>query len=714
MKQAIIIILMFWISFCVNGQDNYHIITEQSIANSYGLQNGEWVLFDDEVENFSNSFSYGSTDIIQLTTVNEDFTQITNILNEVEGGYFYDSGWGLENRNTVQQNDVCLLILNLRKTNNVNEFGKVTIGVQASDNTIFEESITIQLEEQWNRYLIPFQASTTYLPGELIIALGLAWEVQEIEVSGVNILNFNSNYSLDELPFVMHNERYGGYEADAPWRAEANNRIETNRKANLDILITDDNDAPLSGATVEVRMLEHEFKWGTAINLSRIAGNFQQDDEYENKLLNLDGEGHRFEWVVPENSFKWPGVEEGWIAPFDEKINAMKWLKENNYNIRHHALLWPSWVASPADIEENADNPDYIINRSNEWIDFILTHPDLENQFDEFDVINELTTNRDYENSFRGFGNYVTGREYYIEAVNLSNELAPNKPKVINDFVTISSQQYKGTEYDFLQNSIQEIIDGGADIDGIGFQAHINYFPTSIYEVESILNDFANKFDTDLKITEYDITDSRIDPILAANYLNDFLTMVFSIPQVDMFMFWEVWDGGHWANNGTLFNLDYSEKPAAQVLFNNLFDKWWTEEITETNSNGDVAIRAFKGAYEVKIIYEGNTIIDTVSLSEDLQLDYQINVTTATDDLDSNVETNIYPNPSNSLVNIKSSETVTSVRLYDMIGQLTFQKNGVSRNEIQLDIEDIPNGVYMLELNFNKKVTKQKIEILHK
>ena len=169
------------------------------------------------------------------------------------------------------------------------------------------------------------------------------------------------------------------------------------------------------------------------------------------------------------------------------------------------------------------------------------------------DVLNELTEIGDYEMTFAGYGPYVTGREYYIEVMNQFRNLVPDKPQVVVDYITISSQQYKGTAYNFLQNTIQELVDGGADLNGIGFQSHMNYFPTSIYEVETILNDFANQFDVPLRITEYDFVDPRIDPEVAANYLDDFLTMIFSIPEVDMFIFWGIWDGAHWRNYGNLF-----------------------------------------------------------------------------------------------------------------------------------------------------------------
>jgi len=707
------VLLFLMISSNLFAQDNYHVAIEQMIANTYGLQNGEWMLFDDEVQNLTIDYNYGSVDLIQLTTNTEDFTQVTNILNEVEGGYFYDSGWGISNQSTIQQNDVCLLIVNLRKTNNVNDLGKISLGIQAADNSIFEDNIVIQLEENWNQYLIPFQASTIYLPDELIIALGLAWEVQEIELAGINILNFGNNYTVEELPLVIHNDRYGGYEADAPWRAEAAARIEANRKADLDISVTDINNNPVSGAAVEIRMLEHEFKWGTEIDLSRFAGNNLHEQEFENKLLDLDGQGHKFNWVAPGASFKWPGIEEGWIAPSDQKINAVNWLKDNDYNIRFHTLVWPGWINCPFDIEANSDDPQYIINRTNDWIDFILNHPELQNIFDEYDVLNETTTNRDYEMTFAGFGPYVTGREYYIEVMNQFSAIVPDKPNVIVDYVTISSQQYKGTEYDFLQNTIQELVDGGVELDGIGFQAHMSSFPTSLYEVEEILNDFAERFNTPLKITEFDFLDPRIDPDVSANYLDDFLTMMFSIPEVDMFIFWGMWDGAHWTNSGNLFYLDWTPKPAAAVTFNKLFNEWWTEEDGETNNDGNATFRGFKGQYEITIQYEGQSIIDTITLTEDRQLTYNLDETSAVQENDRHLDIDVFPNPTSHLISIESQENISIVELYSLTGKKIISKTERNSKRVNLNVEGLPNGIYVIKINIDGNFVMKKIELLN-
>jgi len=709
MTNKVLLLFLAILSTTLCAQDNYHLEIEQMLVDDYDLENGEWVFFDSEIENTTIDYSYGDLDIIEIA--NGDFDRILNILSQSEGDYPYDSGWGMGNQNVIEENDVCLLVINLRKTNAINDFGKLSLVIQAEDNSAFEENITIQLEDNWNQYLIPFQSSRTYQAEELIVALSLAWEIQEIEVAGASMLNFKDNYSMNELPFVVHNERYGGYEEDAPWRSEAATRIENFRKSDLTVEVLGADNIPLPNADVSIRMLEHEFKWGTEIGLDRFAGNIRQDDEFETKLLNLDGNGHKFNWVTPGASLKWPGIEEGWVAPFEEKVNAINWLKENGYNIRFHTLVWPGWINAPFDIEENADNPQYIIDRTTAWIDFIVTHPELQSCFAEYDILNETTTNRDFEMALAGFGPYITGREFYSEVMNQLSNLDPDKPQVINDYITISSQQNKGAQYDFLKNTIQELIDANTNLAGIGFQAHIDYFPNSIYEVEEILNDFADEFGLPLKITEYDIGNSNFDDELAAKYLEDFLTMIFSIPEVDMFMFWGIWDGAHFEGKGNLFNEDWTAKPAADVTFNKIFNEWWTEEEATTDANGSTNFRPFKGSYEIQIDYNGEMITDTILLSDDRELLYCLNTSSATIEYNDAARINIFPNPSNQSMFIESDSVIERIEVYNELGQLL---NTILVNQekfVQISNADLPDGLYLIKTFSNNRYMTNKVEI---
>ena len=64
----------------------------------------------------------------------------------------------------------------------------------------------------------------------------------------------------------------------------------------------------------------------------------------------------------------------------------------------------------------------------------------------------------------------------------------------------------------------------------------------------------------------------------------------------------------------------------------------------------------------------------------------------------------IFPNPSNGVFNIKASQNISSVNIYNMIGNLVMVKN-IANNQSVLNIESLTNGVYFIELNLNNGST---------
>ena len=102
---------------------------------------------------------------------------------------------------------------------------------------------------------------------------------------------------------------------------------------------------------------------------------------------------------------------------------------------------------------------------------------------------------------------------------------------------------------------------------------------------------------------------------LAANYLRDFLTAIYSHPSTDGFLFWNFWDGASWLNTGcNFYRLDWRETPAKDTFVDLLFNEWWVDERAQTTANGVARINGFKGIYEIAYTCDGTTIRDTVNL----------------------------------------------------------------------------------------------------
>ena len=75
-----------------------------------------------------------------------------------------------------------------------------------------------------------------------------------------------------------------------------------------------------------------------------------------------------------------------------------------------------------------------------------------------------------------------------------------------------------------------------------------------------------------------------------------------------------------------------------------------------------------------------------------------LSCTVGINEIDHNLS--IYPNPSNGLLNINATQKINTLRVYNMIGNLVMVKN-IANNQSILDIENLTNGVYFMQLNLS-------------
>ena len=67
------------------------------------------------------------------------------------------------------------------------------------------------------------------------------------------------------------------------------------------------------------------------------------------------------------------------------------------------------------------------------------------------------------------------------------------------------------------------------------------------------------------------------------------------------------------------------------------------------------------------------------------------------------IELDIFPNPTSNIWQIKSSKMIESFDLFDITGKRLIYKKILS-NDIQIDATSLPDGVYLILINNNKKV----------
>lgn len=76
----------------------------------------------------------------------------------------------------------------------------------------------------------------------------------------------------------------------------------------------------------------------------------------------------------------------------------------------------------------------------------------------------------------------------------------------------------------------------------------------------------------------------------------------------------------------------------------------------------------------------------------------EVRVCTGIDDENSTANIEVYPNPANALLNIKSTESINTVYVVDMLGKVVMQDNAAKKNSLQLNVSELPAGFYFVKV----------------
>jgi len=704
MIRFLVGLISLCLSISVIAQDAYHTELLTSLQTDYGLENASFVINDNEVSNVNQIAVYGNVTQQTTNVTNANYTILQRLRVNSAQNDAWDAGYTIRNRRTVQSGDVLLFTFVARRLSDEAE-----MFLFAEDASTFEkETYTmVNLDPDWNTYYLPVRCGSNHASNRLSLGFHIGSMAQEFEIAGFTVLNYGDSYELEDFPSSFGIGGYEGSAPDAEWRARAADRIETIRKADMDITVVDAQGSPVPGATVSVAMKEHDFGFGSAFVTCRMPGNNCFNQTYVTKIFNLDGNGNGFNVGVTENALKWDGWEEEWIGSPAETVDAVTYLDEQGIEIRGHTLIWPGYSNMPDDIFDNRNNADYVRERVYDRISEMVEHPVLGDMVTDWDILNEITQNRDLEQVFSTEPGYETGREFYLDIINQVKEKNSETSIWINDYVLFSGGGSSSSVVDRYKTYLDELLAADVPWDGIGFQGHIGAQPTSLVKIENTLDEFYERYGKRAKITEYDISPNASEEIQAA-YLADFLTMIYSHPSMDAFIMWGFWDGNHWKDNSPMFDLNWNLKPSGQAFIDKVFGEWWTEEVSQTGSDGSSTIRGYKGTYDVQITAPSGEIIDTtLVLSDDLSTTIMTSGLVATETLSDLYS--IYPNPARDIIyiNTKSTEECT-VTLTGVDGK-TLHTGVYSAETIEIPVSVNTNTILLVQIQTGSNTHIEKV-----
>ncbi|NDP26529.1 MAG: hypothetical protein GZ087_03740 [Flavobacterium sp.] len=500
----------------------------------------------------------------------------------------YDVATTWKTSKDIKKGDVVLARVSFRVLYAKQESGEAIVYFYVQkQNSSADKSIIIQLGAgpEGKTYDLPFIALEDLPAGEGQIAISFGALQQKVEVSNIELYNFENKISLNKLPTTRFT--YNGREKNAAWREQALKRIEEIRTAPIDIKIVDTNNKPISGAKVEVKMVQSDFIWGTAVNEALLANELPNSSKYKKVLQEF------YNTIVIENGFKggaWnqnPKLQQ-------ETIKAFEWGEQNGFRQRGHNLVWPAWKFNPKSTKELALKDPIAFEK------FIEDHIKekalfLKDRVIAWDVINEMMHEKD-------FFAYLP-KDIEVKWFQIAKEVDPNAQMFINEYGMLNSISSPKNIKEYIQ-TISDLRSKGAPIEGIGIQGHVGRQPRDPAQVISDLEMFKS-VGLPVQITEFDI--NMKDEELQADYTRDFLIACYSSPVVTGFTMWGFWESKHWKKDAAMFRTDWSEKPNAGIWRDLVTKQWKTNFTGVSNKEGQVKSTGHLGSYEMTIT-KGNLI----------------------------------------------------------------------------------------------------------
>jgi GH35 family endo-1,4-beta-xylanase len=341
---------------------------------------------------------------------------------------------------------------------------------------------------------------------------------------------------------------------------------------------------------VSYRLVKHEFEFGTAVSAFMLEG---EDAWFPKKATRPSPEDKQryqdiltsyYTAAVMENAMKWPMLCGPDCDPRRRQaaVAAAKWCQENGLVLRGHTLMWgvakwlPDWMKELAQ-----ESPEHIERAIKTHFEHTLE--DFSPFVSEWDLNNEMM----HEDIFAE-GMELESQAAYFE---WATALSPETTFYVNEYGVL-----QGNEIDQYVEHIQGLLSDGANIGGIGDQAHFFTPIPSIEQLWGIL-DQLGQFDLPVKITEFDLGWKGMTPEEQADGLVRFYKTCFAHPAVDGIFMWGFWEGRHWRPNTAFWKKDWTPTPAAEAYMKLISEEWHTEG-TATVENGILRFRGFPGTYE--------------------------------------------------------------------------------------------------------------------
>ena len=432
-------------------------------------------------------------------------------------------------------------------------------------------------------------------------------------------LFFSATFVIWILFSVQLHAQYSGRGDDAPWRATAAQKIDQNRKADLEVTVQDLDGNKIENAAVSIQMKKHAFKFGSAVDPRYfLESQSQYNAGYAAKVPEI------FNATTLENHLKWRAWDGAWGNSFDQSVTqaGLDWLGDREIDVRGHAMMWPRYQSVPDSVREILDISNPSQQNLQDLYDLSFNHiadigSAVKGKVFSWDMLNEPRTSFDIEDKLIGFTPQgqpaITSRtdirKRWFEAAQAVDN---NASMFLNDFgILAGGDNLNSNIRNNFRTVLSELTDANTPMDGLGFQSHFNEtnrLPTSPTKVWELLDEFAANYDLPVHITEFDYNTTNT---------RDYMTAIFAHESVEAFILWGFWEGKINHAEAALFDIDFNPNLNGEEYLDLVFNQWWTEENGFSNLDGKFGTRGFLGDYEITVDYQGRSYRQNISLGSE-------------------------------------------------------------------------------------------------
>jgi GH35 family endo-1,4-beta-xylanase len=352
-----------------------------------------------------------------------------------------------------------------------------------------------------------------------------------------------------------------------------------------------------ASTTVDVDLKRHSFIFGTTIYGLDMSHYGWVDpnptpgtDEYEYQQFQTQ----HFNAISIENAGKWLYNEEVRDVVTMDFVDAIfDYAELHELYVRLHSCVWdfdaqePDWVntmqtqavTDPVVAQEYRDEISeriqyYVADRADRYIDL--------------DGINETLHNPINTDIFGLSG--VAGIYNDIAAAS-----AERANVFVNEWGVVSTQSPSYSKW--FRDHVQDLIDAGAHIDGIGIQGHMYLGWDDVPTAYRVLQNIAG-FERIMRITEFSFDDAETGDI--AGKMINLIKLAFGNDQCHGFTTWGFWSEAMWRNGAALVDANWDVTPAGTAWLN-LMSTWDTNETRATDSQGSVDFTGYYGDYAITV-----------------------------------------------------------------------------------------------------------------